>query len=364
MSIYRLLLLSLFIVCGVAGQQGLPEFMIREVPPQHHGWRINFRIPFGAEARFENLGDVQYPSDENIDFVFNNGYIDRTFADSDETSDFSFQMSQAEFNIDGFVTSAELTRFRTESLEPPATESSSASYGWEVAYQYEFGHRNDKLRWGLIVGFSFDRHAFSIERDVSGKFFQQTATLIDLADLQITYVPGGTYVGSANGPSVSFSDQILFDETSESPVFQEVIDGELVTVDGIIDTDLELKAQTFTMRVGPTMRYLMNERWRIEGGVGANLAWLSSKFRIREILVNTPVAFEQLDFEQNDEGEFVAGAFAELGVRYRISNRASAYVSGMYSSLAEGDTHQLDSVLYRADLSSVYGVVFGVKIHL
>ena len=348
-----------------------PARLQRQQIDQHSRVILQSRVIFGVSASFANLGEVSYALDEDDDndgdfteLLFDDGYINFEADGSTFTSDFGFQMENAEFNAEGLVDAFTLSRYRSTATDE-IFEDDASSVGWEVAYQYQFGRPRDRFRYGFVAGFALNRFEFNIEETVNGQLFSQTAT-VSLTNPQITYVAGGTYRGGPDGPSIDLEQDLDFDPNAEGPVTQSVWPEGEVIVPADVDSTVDLETIFTNFRLGPTISWQPFDRFHLQASAGFNLTYFYQDVDILETITFVEnIGGATTDFtdgdDKTDSSEWLAGFYVEGAAYYYLNNHAAIYGSWQVFDTNNPEPAETEDVVYEVDLADTMVISVGLE---
>lgn len=345
-----------------------PRYFDTRYLNSHSKLTLQTRFVFGLEASFSNLGELDYPVDTDededgvfIDYLFSDGYIDLIDTDSLYTSDFQFQMVNAEMNHEGFVESFTLNQYRsTPSLEEFIDEGEVSS-GWELAYQYEWGTRSDKFRFGILAGFALNSAEYSVSETVTGDLYVQSAQVV-FDNPQITYIRDGVYTGSTDGPSIHIEDDMEFDQDQESLVVQDVWQVGEVIVPSEVDASADLDVVITNFRLGPTLTYKITDRLHFQGSAGLNLTYVYQDVAVQEsmeYLLNIGVT--QV-FSTDNHTDWLGGYYVDGTFYYYINERTAAYGSLQAFRTDNPNPSSSEGVKYKINLKNNIVFSFGLQL--
>jgi len=354
-----------------AQEQQLPAYMDSRLINSRSRVILQARTMFGLEANFTNLGQVAYPADldnngdgEVIDFVFNDGFLNLSQENSTLSAEFRFDMDNATVGSDGLVDSFTLNRYRSSGTEEVFSESpSSAPTGWEVAYQYEWGNRSDRIRFGVIAGFAMNNLDFSTKQIINGDMYVQTAR-VSLNGPEISYTEGGSYLGSPDGPLVDLQNDVTFDPNVENLVVQDVWGEGEVVVPSQVTSMIDNNGVIANFRMGPLFNYHIGKRIHLQASVGVNVAYYNSTVTVTQTLENLVKNNDFTVFKSVDTGEFLAGYYLEGSAYYYINNRTAAYTSIQMFDVNSPDSDNIEGVNYDVDMRGTVILSLGIKLAL
>lgn len=329
------------------------------------------RTIFGLEAKFKNLGEITYPSDldadgdgEIVEFVFNDGYINLSEDESTFSSDFAFDMENANVGSDGIVESFTLNRYRTSPSNEVFSESpSTTAAGWEVAYQYEWGTRQDRLRYGFIAGFAVNDLNFTTNQVVNGSFYVQTAQ-VNLNGPEITYVDGDVYRGASDGPSIDLASDVNFNSETEELVVQDIWGQGAVVVPSEVASWVDHDGILANLRMGPLLSYQIINRLHLQASAGLNFSYYNSNVSVRETLFDLIGASDYTVFKNHDSVDWLVGYYLEAAAYYYLNDRTAAYGSVQMFSMNSPSSDSVEGVDYEVNLKSSFVFSLGVKLAL
>jgi len=344
------------------------DFYYRRPQLKEDRSRISFSAQFltGVNVELRNLGTIDYPGGDSSEFPrqFNDGYV-QPVADSDLTSDLGFMMENASVDENGYVTSFDLTRYRSETLGAGLEEEISSGYGWEVVYDYQWGSRKDRFRLGVRAGISLNRLQFDSDTTVEGKYIMQTGTFhFSEPSISHSSAPGAYYIGRASGgPTVNPNVDLI-----ESEVVEPVWNGDDVVVPSQVRSQFKLDGLAVNARVGPTLAIRILNRLDFEVSAGAVGVYYNADIEMKKNLLNLPLsdnfaggpttAFE----ESGTDSEFIYGFYGEGLLRFHATERTSFYVSAVYMSLNNPESSALKNTDYEIAFDSPMMLAVGVSL--
>ncbi len=360
-------LLSLVLPMAATGQEPKsdPAFYQSALINSHSRLIVQAKALFGIEASFSNLGEIGYPTDESddgdlLEYYFNDGYINLLDDSSTLTSDFQFEMDNAQVNLSGLVESFTLSRYRSTATDEIFNESPDSKLGWEIAYQYEWGSRKSKLRWGIVTGVALNDMDFNTTQTINGEMYIQTAQ-ITFTNPSISYVSGETYYGSADGPMISLQDNLVMDLSQESLVYQDVWQGDPVLIASDVTSRVNMDGILANLRIGPTVNYAMNDRLHLQGGIGVSYTYFSYNVSVWESLNNTLLNSSYTEYDDQTQGQWLPGYYIESALYYSINERTSLFSSLQIQGLDNPGTGSVEDVQYDVDLNGTYSISVGLN---
>lgn len=370
MKLFSLTIL-LVLTLGSSLAVAQPQYFYRRPVAKEPKSRISFsgQVLFGVDANINNLGNIAFPGieDDSGVLIFNDGYIRPNAEGGDLTTEFQFDMDNARYDANGYVTSFDLTRYRSASIGTSAQADLSSAYGWEIAYDYQFGTYTDRFRLGLRAGFSINKLDFSSNTTVDGRLIMQQTT-VDVPDGAISYEEGGSYQGPPDGGGPAIDPATDLTEGDEQDVVEPVWNGEDIVVPSRVNSVFTVEGLLANLRIGPTLA--MRLFWDIHAELSAGImgVYYTSEVTMREHLLNLPTNETVLantnarEFDSGTDGEFLLGFYGEGLLRYQATQRVSLYSSLIYMSLDDPDSTALDDVDYQLSFEAPMIATAGVAV--
>ena len=383
-SLFPLALLLPVVLGSVLSAQR-PVFRPTASQETRHSWTFSGRVLFGVDATLSNLGAIDYPAptaaqDEAgfTEYLFQNGAV--IVADgADVTSEFAFSMTSTVdtpiFVADSPTTldpdrqtveAFTLARYRTDSLGSTALAEGSGNYGWEVAYNYEFGKRTDRIRFGIMAGFAINNLDFEFSDIISATGLVQQI-MVNVSGLGIVYREGGVYSGDRlDGPSIVYEPGSATDDVTE---FEERETGYIDAGTGLfVPTEAEV-GSNFSydgilgmMRVGPTVSLSVTEDLKMDLSAGVVGVFINSRVTLNQTLLNLPTVNNFSSETAVEESDYLFGIFGEGAVRYQMTDRVGLYSSVMYLKMQELDNTTVGNVDYDLSLETPVFATAGLRL--
>ncbi len=368
--------ISILVIAGLGLGPAVLEAqrpVYRRLPPDQQKTTISFsaRMLFGVQLDLANLGEVGYPTvdpqlipEGQVAYVFNNGQI-LFDPDADFTSDFSFAWENAHLEdsptaLDPnrqVATGFDVSRFRSQSTGATGSADPDSSYGWEVSYQYQWGKRTDRFRFGYLAGFAVNNLDFGYQNTVTGRGIFQSIT-IDLPDGQeITYVPGESiYIGDPESgyylePGVSFPGD-LGDLEEFLSGYWDWSTGEFIETDSRVATNLSYDGIMAMVRLGPTFSWRIIKDLNLDLSAGVLGMYLNSKITLQQALINLPTSNNYVDRAQVETSDYLLGVFGEGSLRYQMTDRVGFYTGLMYFKTQDVKSKQIGTAEYELGLDT------------
>lgn len=219
-------------------------------------------------------------------------------------------------------------------LQSSDVEADGIQPGFDLVYTRRLGG-NDRMSWGVQASLGYARVEVGDNRTLIGP----SMVFTDSYDVTTVVVPGPpaaipSVVPGATPPPAGSTGTLI-------PVAPDpAVSGMTTVVPGgaISSGSREVQADIIGVRMGPSIEYSLNDRVALGlafGGVGAVI---NSEFQYSEsttIPGMGPVLQPGVSATQTSSGavsdtRFEGGAFAELSVSARLSERVSAIVGGQY----------------------------------
>jgi len=301
----------------------------------------------GVDVTFSNLGEMPYIQGDDSAYThqFNDGYIDLPFDDSEFTTRFAFDYSNAVEGPDGEVESFSLTRYRSAGIGESYTKNMDFSTGWELGSHYDMWKLSNRVTMGFTIagGFTPLRASYH-STEIKGELYRQTVT-VPLSGPAIDYTDSGYYIGSSFAGPYILLDDLNFDASVEDRVSQILADGSIVLVDALIDGTYELLGGIGTIRTGTYLDIYLTERLLVHLGVGFLASYLSYDFTVDQSLITSTLASSYRIKSNINEGQWLVGGYAELNLVYRVNPKTSIYAGAQGQFMQDFEGRSVDDMV-------------------
>jgi len=308
----------------------------------------------GVDFEFGNLGAVDFDTEtvqgtDGIIHRFDDGFIQVDPAGSEVTSTFGFDFDNTTIDNEGFVETATLTRFSSESTGASESFSDSNNFGVEMGMQY-FAYEKPNFRVGLAGAFGVNDIEATSSGSVEGNLFKQTATLL-LQNAQIAAIPDQNFTGGNAGPAIDLNNDLIFDPGSREPVRQNVAGEGVVNVPSQVNGSYRLEGITTGLRVGAITEFNYKKLW-FQAGVGYSSIYTYSEFSVRQTLENPQLSRNIEMSGANEENRWFHGPYAEVRGGFQISPNTRIFIGGIFINLSNTFDQNVDGVTSQIKLDN------------
>jgi hypothetical protein len=268
-------------------------------------FRIGAMVGLNISANFSTKGTFNINKPPG---VYDDGYV-RT----DNTGNAFGQTGYWGYNNASQLSGSSLTMQNTTSYTTSGSsqESGSAFVGFDMAYGgnlWDWGHA--KIGWEL--GFGLLPISITDNSSMSATVNQTTYTF----NTGGIVVPGAPYQGGFNRQG---EPTITNTPTSSTPTTT----GETITGSHTLDVML------YTVRLGPSVYWDLNEYFGLSAGAGPALGIVSGSLKYKEIIPTSSVPNKG----QVDATDVVYGGYVNASLMYHLVKNGDLYLGVQYMSL-------------------------------
>jgi len=280
--------------------------------PEDDDWTRHFRIGalvgFNINADFSIKGTfaVNHPPG-----IYDNGYVltDNTGNAFGQTGNWGYNNAS---QLSGTtLTMQNTTQYTTSGSDK---ESGSAFVGFDMAYGGNlFAWGNARIGWDL--GFGLLPISITDKGTMPASVVQST---IDYSTGGIV-VPGAPYNGG-------------FNRQGEPTIDFNPIGGTTNIIDGTITGTRTLEVTLYTVRLGPSVYWDLNQYFGLSAGAGPAVGIVSGSLKYNE-MVNTSTSVRSSG--QVDATDLVYGGYVNASLMYHLVENGDFYVGVQYMSLGD-----------------------------
>jgi hypothetical protein len=243
----------------------------------------------------------------------------------------SWQYQNAGQIVDGYV-NLHAGYAVTEGASAEAKQTGSA--GFDLELNHDFGRIGKNGGWGMVIGFG--------TAEINGKTTATVTSSLSILTARYSLMgqPAPTLADgtpSYTAPTFdSFNNEAgdLIDPTGHettTPLSTKIVDGGTVTIpDGAtVSGYYQMKAAYYIIRLGPSFRFQVANRFTASFSGGAAAAVIGSTFTSDETLV-TPTISAAISTDPVRARKFKAGGFAEANAEYWLTYRTGFFVGAVY----------------------------------
>lgn len=229
-----------------------------------------------------------------------------------------------------------------------AQAKEGATGGVELTFGHEFGKLSQRVDWSLTGGLSIN----SINAKAGGTVVSNLTTRTDTF-IAASAVPTGQTTKS----SPTFTDLTLGDGTVVTSGYENTItlgdtpvSSTTTTTNGGASVlgNWKIKGAYFLLKVGPSVRLSLNDRWGVSASIGLAGAYAGSRYSVTEEItlpdVGTPIS-EDVD---DTKAKFLGGFYADVNVDWVATERTGLFAGvtmqhlGSYDQEVGGRTAKID----------------------
>jgi len=256
-----------------------------------------------------------------------------------------------------------LSTYRATSEGASAQEEEGMNSGLELTFSRVLGRRADgRFEWGVTAGVTLN----SLNAKTSGTVTSTLHTYTDYYKLN-----GFLVAGAKGGPT--FEDILAADGTTVSSLQGRET---TVTVDNLpvagLSTDVsqkgaatvkgnwQIKGGYFLMRVGPSVRAKLNDRWSLSASVGVAGAFVGTRYAVTEQL-EIPDIITITDETSESVSKVVSGYYADFNVDWWATDRSGLF-AGVNAQYLDGYDQTVSGRTAKIELGSAVGIRGGFNV--
>ncbi|MBA4138387.1 MAG: hypothetical protein C0518_13845 [Opitutus sp.] len=258
--------------------------------------------------------------------------------------------------IDG--TLVRMSNFGARSDGATAEKDEGISGGVEMSLGRAIGKFGQKTEWGITAGVALN----TLNAKTGGTVRSTLLTYTDIFRLS------GPANGATGGPTfVDFDTSTEANDNSNETTVPigatPELTGQTSSLVGGVDVagNWQIKGAYFLLRVGPTIRTQLSERWGLSASVGLAGAFAGSRYSVVEQITVPDLAEPIIDDKFSTESKFLPGFYADLNVDWLATERTGLFAGvnmqqlGTYDQTVEGRTAKID-------LGNAIGIRGGISI--
>jgi hypothetical protein len=351
---------------------------------------FGFRIMSGAKTTFGGTGYVPAPETigneaPNTAETYHDGNVlpdgrDVTQNNGNGTTTLFQSASDGKTNTWGYADTSQITpdgymTFHIYSdASPdisPINATAKTTSGMELSINHDMGNLTKKLSWSIFLGMSLN----DIQAGSSDKIKSQLTTTTDTYDLfGNTPPPPGSFpsqstvsVTDANGNPVIGTDGTQVSQiVSISPLIGDQplqrVTSTVADTSTLVDT-FRVHGGYATFRVGPTLTYQFNDKWKLSISAGPALIYSGTMYTVAEVL--TPATGDPIEDNLIDTTQkLVPAVYADATLQYNITERTGLYLGAVFqdggSYLQSANSTSFGTFTTKVDFSDQNGLRSGM----
>jgi hypothetical protein len=272
-------------------------------------FRIGAMVGLNISANFSMKGKFTIPGNNAASGIYDDGYVR-----VDDTGNAQGYTSYWGYNNQSQLVGSTLTMHSTTSYSASGSseESGSAFPGFDMAYGgnlWDWG----RTRIGWDLGFGLVPINITDNQTITGVSVNQTVYKFNTGTIN---VPGAPYQGphnSAGNPTI-FSNFTSYNTTNS----------------GTITGSHTLDVMLYTVRLGPSLYWDLNQYLGLSAGVGPAVGIVSGSLKYNDT-INTGTSVSNKG--QIDATDLVYGGYVNASLMYHLEKNGDLYLGVQYMSL-------------------------------
>lgn len=258
--------------------------------------------------------------------------------------------------IDG--TLVRMSNFGARSEGATAQKDEGVNGGVEMSLTRAIGKFGSRLEWGLSAGVTLN----SLSAKTGGTV---RSTLLTYSD---TFRLAGPANGALGGPTFADFDTSKEgnDNSRETTVPISATPestGQTTSTVGGVDVlgNWRLKGAYFLVRLGPTIRTQLSDRWGINASIGIAGAFAGSRYSILEQITIPELTEPIIEDKFSTESKFLTGYYADVNVDWFATERTGLF-AGVAMQQLDGYDQSVAGRTAKIDFGSAVGIRGGISI--
>lgn len=292
------------------------------------GPKVNFKSGAGVVNSIRSTQDHGDLTSTGIIRNYHDGFValDRRL-DADEnpvndgqTNTWRF-VDERQLTADGYVT---MSTYRADIFDGASRERDGGnSFGAELMVSRDMGKLGGRMEWRLFAGLSIN----DVNVSTRDSLLAEVTRLTDfyfLNGAELPFVPytAPSVTTDADGNIVNTT--VLLGQAPNSRVTT-------VTNDVEVNSFWKLKGSFLTVRLGPSVSYMVKDNIRLSLSAGPAFAYVGTNYTVEQsFLPDTSDAITTATTEMDDD--FLTGYFVDATVEYLLTERAGLYMGAFYQS--------------------------------
>jgi hypothetical protein len=283
--------------------------------PEDDDWTRHFRVGglvgLNISANFNLKNPSTLGANNAANGIYDDGYVRK-----DDTGNAQGYTSYWGYDNSSQLSGSQLTMHSTTSYDVnnSTKESGSAFVGFDMAYGGNlWAWGNARIGWDL--GFGLLPIYFTDSHAITGVSVNQTVYQFDTGGI---VVPGAPYQGGPSG----LGPTILSAPTPGTPI---IIPGGIITGSRTLDVTL------YTVRLGPSVYWDLNEYFGFSAGAGPAVGIVNGNYNFDEVI--TAGGTSAINKGQINATDVVYGGYVNASLMYHMVPNGDLYVGVQYMSL-------------------------------
>jgi hypothetical protein len=216
-----------------------------------------------------------------------------------------------------------------------AAAKSDGSAGFDLALSRRIGKRTRNFEWGVTLGFGLSQ----LKADAQGSVTADLRRLTDFYRVRGDTIPDAPYGAPSFTDILTPGGEVISPGGFETtiPLTQVPVERIDVLLPGgaVIDGRWQIKGAYFLGRLGPHMRWHLNERMAFSLSAGLAVAYVGTTFTSEESLTppesNNPIS----NTEEGEADKVVTGFYFTGNAEYWLRPNTGFYLGASYESLGK-----------------------------
>jgi hypothetical protein len=277
-----------------------------------HHFRIGAMVGLNISANFSMKGKFNIPGNNAANGIYDDGYVR-----VDDTGNAQGYTSYWGYHNQNQLAGSTLTMDSTTSYTTSGSsqESGSAFPGFDMAYGgnlWDWG----RARIGWELGFGLLPISITDNSSMSAQV-NQTVYTFNTGTITVPSAPYSGPINSAGNPTI-FSNITSTNNT---------VTGENITGSHSLDVML------YTVRLGPSVYWDLNEDFGLSAGAGPAVGIVSGNLKYNDVINGTSVSNKG----QIDGTDVVYGGYVNASLIYHLEENGDLYLGVQYMSLGKAN---------------------------
>lgn len=240
-----------------------------------------------------------------------------------------------------------------------AKDDGTASTGVEIALGRRLGRLSPGIEWGLSASVGLS----DFNRKASGRVASTLHAITDYYSLNGQPAPEPPYTAPTFADLLDADGNVLATGTYETTTVISTTPTNRTETStpgaAQIDGNWRLKGAYYLMRLGPSLRARLGEKFAFSASAGVAGALVGATYRAEEKLLITGLTDSIDTTEESTRDEFITGFYGEVTAEYWFTPRTGIYAGLSYESLDKFE-QMVGSRRAEVDLGASTGFRIGV----
>ncbi len=238
--------------------------------------------------------------------------------------------------------------------------------GVEIQYSRKLGKISKRTEWSITTGIALN----DINSKVGGNVLSTLHTFTDFYSLNGLPAPEASaaspYVAPSMGPYTNpAGDLVTLGYETTTPISNAPV-GSLSTSSTLVggtavSGNWQVKGAYFMVKVGPSLRTQLSERFGLTAGLGLAGAYAGTNYSAIESFIVPEVGTTISTTEVSTASKFVSGFYADLNLEWLANDRTGLF-GGITAQKFGGYDQSVAGRTARIDLGSTVGLRGGISV--